>query len=790
MKAIIMAGGSGTRLRPLTCGQPKPMLRILDRPVMEYIINLLKRHDITDISVTLQYLPDNIQEFFGDGSAYGVKLHYFVEESPLGTAGSVKNAAGNQKGDFLVISGDCMTDIDLSAAIAYHKQKKAMATLVLSEVEQPLEYGVVMCDGEGRIQRFIEKPGWSEVCGNTVNTGIYLLSAGALSFIPDNTPFDFSKDLFPLLKERDKPLYGYTAHGYWCDIGDLDSFLQCQFDMLDGRIGYSLPVHETGKGIWTEEAVNLSPDAKVQPPVYLGARCTIEASAVLEPYSIISAGSRVCAGATIKRAVVQRGAVIGKNTALRGCIIGDHTVTGSGCGVYEQAVVADSCHLGKEVQVKAGAKIWPEKQIEDHSQISSNLVWGAHHSNHLFGGRGVTGEANVDITPEFSARLGAAVAQSGKRFASGFDGTAAASMAKDAFDAGMQSTGAEVMDFTALTLPMLRSAIKTYGLAGGVYFHREDSSLTINLLDQNGANINRDSQRKIETAFTRDDFARCNPQEVRTIKTAGNFLPYYRRDVVQSVKSDLLHKKIVVDTSSQIVYNVCKDILLELGCVVTEGTYVPRGALGISIDSKGESAVLTDEMGRTVHHEMYQAIIALITMKSEEGASVVMPVSSPDVLEEIVVKYNGKVIPTKSSDSDIMDKIIENRLFDQFILRYDAIYGFVKILDFLCRQGMELCRLVDEIPDFYMERREVTCPVNAKGRIIQRLAKEYQNGKTEMTEGIKIYQDNGWVLVIPDAKDPSFQLTAQGFDEEYASELCDIFADKIKQIESGGKPVQ
>ena len=224
MKAVIMAGGEGTRLRPITLGLPKPMVPLLGRPVMEHIIGLLKRHGFTDICVTLQYMPQVVTEWFGDGAELGVKLTYFVEKEPLGTAGSVKNCMAHLGGeDFLVISGDAVCDLDLSAALGFHRTSRAAATLILHRHSAPLEYGLVLTRDDGRIQRFIEKPGWGQVFTDTVNTGIYLLTRRAMDLVPEDQPYDFGKDLFPLLLSRGAPLYGHVADGYWCDMGDCEA---------------------------------------------------------------------------------------------------------------------------------------------------------------------------------------------------------------------------------------------------------------------------------------------------------------------------------------------------------------------------------------------------------------------------------------------------------------------------------------------------------------------------------------------------------------------------------------
>ena len=223
MKAIIMAGGEGSRLRPLTCGRPKPMVPVVNRPIMSHIVELLKNHGVTDIGVTLQYMPEAIRDYFGNGSECGVNMHYFVEETPLGTAGSVKNATSFLDETFLVISGDALTDLDLSRAVEFHRRQGALATLVLTRVDCPLEYGVVITAGDGEIKQFLEKPGWGEVFSDTVNTGIYVLEPEVLDYFAPGQKFDFSKDLFPLLLAGKKPLFGVALSGYWCDVGNLNT---------------------------------------------------------------------------------------------------------------------------------------------------------------------------------------------------------------------------------------------------------------------------------------------------------------------------------------------------------------------------------------------------------------------------------------------------------------------------------------------------------------------------------------------------------------------------------------
>src|SRR5438046_1314469 len=240
MKAVVMAGGEGTRLRPLTSNQPKPMVPIVGKPCMEHILELLRSHGFTDIVVTVAFLPQAIRSYFGDGENLGLSIEYSVEESPLGTAGSVRLASGRLDDTFLVISGDALCDVDLGKIVELHREKNAAVTIGLKSVENPLEFGIVVTDEDGRVERFLEKPSWGQVFSDTINTGIYVLEPEVLRHIPKDRPFDFSKELFPLLLEMGRPIYGCVCDGYWQDIGNLDQYRQANFDALDEKIAFNI----------------------------------------------------------------------------------------------------------------------------------------------------------------------------------------------------------------------------------------------------------------------------------------------------------------------------------------------------------------------------------------------------------------------------------------------------------------------------------------------------------------------------------------------------------------------
>lgn len=374
LKAVIMAGGEGARLRPLTCDRPKPMVPLLGRPMLEYILKLLQKHELQELAVTLHYLPGLIKEHFGSGEDWGVSLNYFLENEPLGTAGSVKNAASLLDETFLVISGDCLTDIDLTEALHFHRRKKASVSIVLTPREDPFEYGIVMTDAAGKITRFLEKPSRGEVFSDTVNTGIYILEPEVLSYIPEGKKFDFSRDLFPLLLAENKPFFGCVLPGYWCDIGSLVQYTQAQHDMLAGRVAVEFPAAEKEKGIWISPGVELDEDSRLLPPVFIGPGSRICAGATVGEYAVIGAQNCIGAGAEVNRGITWDGVNLASRAALKGGILGQKALLESGATVYEEAVLGDRSVLGEASVINPGVLVWPNKRVERNVVLRSNLV--------------------------------------------------------------------------------------------------------------------------------------------------------------------------------------------------------------------------------------------------------------------------------------------------------------------------------------------------------------------------------------------------------------------------------
>ncbi|MDR1927461.1 MAG: NDP-sugar synthase, partial [Oscillospiraceae bacterium] len=362
MKAVIMAGGEGSRLRPLTCNLPKPLARLCGKPVLEYIFDLLIRHGFSEATLTLGYLADMVKEQYRQGAYRQLNLHFVTEEQPLGTAGGVALAARGWEESFLVISGDAMCDVDLSRVKHAHESAGAAVTVVATEVEDPREYGLLQTDETGRVLRFIEKPAWGQATTNLANTGIYFVRPDCLELIPEGRPFDFAQDLFPLLLERGEKIVCCKSENYWCDIGDLGAYLRCQRDILERRVQCALPAAAREMpGIFLRGAL---PQGEYQliPPVYIGEEVEIAAGAVVGPHTVLDDGCLVGEGARLRGSLLLQNAAVSAQASLTGAILCSGAAARRGASLFEGSAVGSGAIIGSGASLRPGVAVWPHKQ--------------------------------------------------------------------------------------------------------------------------------------------------------------------------------------------------------------------------------------------------------------------------------------------------------------------------------------------------------------------------------------------------------------------------------------------
>ncbi len=800
MKGIIMAGGEGSRLRPLTCDLPKPMVPVMNKPVMAYSIDLLKRYGIRDIGVTLQYRPEQIMDYFQDGSEYGVRLNYYIEETPLGTAGSVKNTGNFLDQTFVVISGDALTDIDLERAIQFHKKNNSIATLVLKRVEVPLDYGVVVTEGSGRIARFLEKPNWGEVFSDTVNTGIYVLEPKVLDYFEAGRKFDFSQNLFPMLLKDQQPMFGYITDEYWCDIGNSQTYLNAHYDMLSGRINHEFDGIEINKNVFLGKGVEIDESVRLEGPCFIGDYSRIDKDAHIGPYTVIGKHCIIEKNTSIKRSILWNHVIVGKQAEIRGVVLCKKVETQNRVSIFEGAVIGDGCQLNEGVIVKPQVKIWPDKIIEEGSIIQSNIIWGTKAGRYLFGKDGISGSGSVIISPQTISRIGASIGAffgPGTKTAVSCDSHPGNAMLKHGLISGLLSTGMEIFDLGPLTTPVLRYSVKRLGLNAGIHlFASKEGNINIHIVDSAGSNLPPAAEKKIENLYIRDDYPRKEFGEIKPVNTLYDIPIFYIRSLLDGVNPKVIRNKnyrILVSTSgSRIGSYILHKILNELNCDVVKckngieremqaGCY----DLGCRLDYNGETVILFDEAGNPVSKEMQTVLISLIYLKGKPGGKIVLPCTAPSIIDKLARQYNCSVVRTKSSKQAIMK---ESMGTDLFLMYFDGIALLTKLLERMALDNASLSDLIDEIPDFYVKEKEIPCPWNKKGTVMRYLIEEETKGegKVEMFEGVRISRDKGWALILPDSDEPVCRVYSEGYNEEYAEELAAFYEKRIKQIQEKG----
>jgi mannose-1-phosphate guanylyltransferase/phosphomannomutase len=835
MQAVVMAGGEGSRLRPLTLNRPKPMVSIVNRPVMGHIIELLKRHNITDVTATLQYRADDIQNYFGDGANWGVDLHYSVEPRPLGTAGSVKFAEQflSRQDPFLIISGDALTDLNLGEIIAFHQRTGAAVTITLYRVPNPLEYGVIIVNSEGRIERFLEKPSWGEVISDTVNTGLYVISPQVLDLIEPGEPFDFSKDLFPLLMKRGVPLYGYIANGYWCDVGNIAEYFRSTGDLLQHHVDVGEIGQNIGNDIYVEEDVDIAPDAQLFGPIFLGRGTRIKGGVVMHGPTVVRPFTIIDNRAHIDRSIIWRNAYIGEDVELRGAIIGRKCSLKSRAVVFEGAVLGDECTVGERAVIHPNVKVWPSKEVEAGATLRTSLVWGAQAKRNLFGRYGVTGLVNVDLTPEFAAKLSTAFGATlpkGSVVTINRDPHRAARMIKRAMVSGLPSAGITVQDVESVPIPVARYYTATSGAAGGVHVRISPYDLRtvdIRFFDLDGQNLGKAKERNIENIFGREDFRRVFQDDLGLIEEVSGipeqmyseaFLRGLNRDAIRAANF-----KIVVDYASAPTSLVLPRVLDALGCQVValnerieeSKMTVPVEAFqsglnqlaaitatvnadfGVRLDVGGDRMWVTDRTGKMLTGtETAIAFLELALRSSDHSRqrTIAVMANQSEIFEEIAKRHGAQIRRTAIDPQAMMSAMADDSVIlalsgaGEFIVPsfhklIDAMFPIAKLLEYLALEKTTLTEVVASLPRSYMAQRTVDCPWDRKGTVMRLLNEQFRDQSVEQVDGVKVrLGEREWALFIPEPDQPVFQVHAESTSQESADSLAAHYAHVIEEI--------
>jgi len=831
MKAVILAGGFGTRLRPLTTNVPKPMAPVMNTPMLEHIINLLKKYGMTDITMMLYFQPEVITGHFGNGEKFGVKISYYTSQADLGTAGCITLAKDHLKDDkFLIISGDVFTNFDLGAAIESHNKNKAIGTIVLTKATDPLRYGIVVTEKDGSVQKLLEKPSWGEVFTDTINTGIYIFDPKIFSHIPVDTDYDFAKQLFPDLLKKKERLFGFTVEGYFKDIGTLAEYRQVHEDILNGEIDCDIKGERKGKmgrDVWMGKNCRIGPKVKFKDTVVIGDNVTIEDGAEISS-SVIGDNCYIDNGAKIVRSIIWANNVIEKETDIKEAVLGYSNKVRWRTYIGVGAVISDNCLIGKEVIIKPEVKLWPKKAIDDYSVVSGSLIYGERWSNRLFDIYGITAMANAELTPEIAAKIGAAYGSTLKKGSSiliSRDYHRASFMLERSLMAGILSTGVNIYDFRIAPLSVTKYVAKTLKVAGGLHIRKspyDPKMIDMKFFDADGLDISLGQEKSIENAFFREEYRRAENEKVGTISYPPRALEYYKEGFMKFIDTDKVRErvfKVVIDYSYGSAVHIFPKILGELGCEVialnahndekkltrdgekfTEALDKLAGMVktlkadaGIMIDAGAQKIFIVDDKGVILEDDDSLMAMSALYLNKYKKSTIAVPVNASVVIDDFIGKLGGKVIRTGTSYRAMMtaansgkaDFVAEEKggyIFSAFMSAFDAMMSTVKFLECLASYGKPLSELTKSLPEYNKTIIDVPVPWDDRGRTIQEVAALKGKGSEEGIEGMEFREDGARVLILPDNDKPFFRIYAEGPTKAAAAKLAGKYEKALKKI--------
>ncbi len=833
MKAVAVAGGEGTRLRPLTLQRAKPMVPLINRPVLVHMVRQLGRHGVTELQLTLRYMASLIQDYFQTNPISDLEIGYHIEEFPLGTAGSLKQAARHWADPFLVVSGDGLTDMNFRALYEKHMETGADVTIALQAMDETHEYGVVLTDRNNWIYDFVEKPRPSEQQSNRVNTGMYILNPNVLDLIPDNREFDFSRDLFPALLQQNRPIYGHVTEGYWCDVGNTDAYMRATKDLLNGDVNlFDTLGTEHAPGIWVGRDVSIHSTAQLTGPIFLGTEVQVQAHAVIRGPAVIRPNTIVDSHAQVEESVIWRNSYLGPSSRVQGAIIGRQCSVRAHSHVSEGCVVGDGCILEEGTILMPHVRLWPYKRIARASTIRENIVWGRQGRQELFRGFTISGQTNLDLTPETAAKIGVALGSSLPKEANvavNSDTHMASDMIKRAIISGLPGAGVNTLDLGSAAMPVLRHFVRgNNSVQAGLHVRvnpddPHPQSLNVQILEADGSNLGKRMEQRIQSTFFQEDLRRVGMEDIGTISDAYNYVEAYVEDFLTKVFADQLHTvpfKLVVDYSNGMAAHVMSTILEHLQIEVIPLNSLRRedtpqmdqdrtsqrldelasivkavnAHAGVMLGVTGELVRVVDDQGMVLTPYQTDALFLDLALFNHPRSRVVYPDNMPAPYTAIARMYEAEVVPCKSDMHNLMTAAATGNVLvalngrGHFIFPFfhpapDPMMASVKLLEYLAIRRAPISHIMAVMPAINHRRALAPVPWTQRGRVMNQLNEQYQTERMDTLEGLKICTGpDEWVQLQPSAMHPALEIALDAPTRSRTLTLQSRFLEEVRGL--------
>lgn len=774
MKAIILAGGLGTRMRPMTSERPKPMISLFDRPVLEHILLHLRRNGITEVAVTVHCHPEVMTAAFGDGTEFGMHLTWFQESEPLGTAGSVLACRSfwAEEEAFLVLSGDVVCDFDLNAAARFHREHKAAATILLHRTASPTQYALVMTDDAGKITRFVEKPGWGQVFSSQISTEIYLLTPKAMDAAGEGQVCDFAKELFPTLLERGETLCGYLPYGCWKDIGSCDAYLEAIRDALDGKWKTDLRLPQISAGIWCGS--ELPQNVTLIPPCYIGEGVTLGSRCVIGPHAVVERGSVVDARAVIQGSALL-GASVGTGAALEHAILCPGAAVQAGAVLNRGTVIGSGAVVGRNAILRRGVRVWPETHIAAGARLNTSLTSGTDCGQLLFEEDGtLSATTGLELTPETLVTLGSLLGEDGRVGLGGSGGSAARTLLLAA-EAGVTSSGGTAVVHDGTTPGCAAWLAREHALSVSLFLAQSGETVTLHLTDRLGLPLPRPRLRRLENALLRLEVRRASAGHMGHCEhISGTDEAYCTAAIRFSGTGPLkrLHLQVPENTAEN---RLLAAALSAMGMAVSP----TEGSLFLAMAEHRGLLYAADESGRTVTPEQLQ-LLTLLLMADQGERTFALPPSAPAAAEEAAASCGAQVLRLGRDGA-----AAETLAAQQSALR-DGIFTACFLVHHLSRSGETLEALAGRLPGCVLRTAEVALN-SGRGALMEALHQAYPNAEA-LGSGIRVRMGGGSVYLVPRNRVSALKIAAEAASAEAAEELCAMMRRKTQELDAARQP--
>jgi len=753
-----MAGGRGTRLRPLTSELPKPLVPLLGKPIIHYILELIKKNKVDDAVISLGFLGTQIEEELSGISDDFINLDFASEDSPLGTAGGVKNAMGNFEGDILVISGDAMCDFNLEKAIEFHRQSESMATIITKQVDDPREYGLVSSDNLGKITGFVEKPSYKSCSTDLASTGIYIISSKVLDMVKANTQTDFAQDIFPSMLKQGFPLFAFEDKGYWCDVGDIKSYIQCQRDMLDKKVDCII----NNKPIQSFKGVDIAQ------PVYIGEGVTIGENTVIEKYSVIGDNVTIGNSCNISGVVLDKGVKIADNANLVDMIACVGATLEDNAAVYEGCVIGSEAIIRKGAIIESGVKVWNNKTVGENIKLKEDLQFGFA-KDIIVEDEGIVGQTNVTITPALCTKIGSGIASLKKNtiIGVGYSNHPSSVSLYHAVVSGILASGENVWAFGECLENQFKFCLNKSQLEFGVFIDGGIVS-TIKVYEKGAMSTSRPIERKLEGAINRGEYKRVGANQMGSVSNMKSMRELYEFELLKLCDASLDGLIINVKSPNKAIKQLMENVLTRLGCSIGNG----NNGITVNISASGDSVCLSDNGCEYLFFERALSLVCLSEFLKGEDVSVSQ--TAPLLIDKLAQVHGRQVYRYFDCPNAQEDKIARQKAMSKPFLR-DGLMMTIKIFSFMKTQGIDYMDMLKLIPECSVSSRLVSISVSPSV-----IMKKLKCDKEIQSEGVVASKGGKRAYVRPLKTGKGIMIYAESVNSETSAEICDMFEEVIK----------